>query len=120
MSIVADQAHGVVTPAVSVVIPTRGRPALLREAIASALAQTFADLEVIVVEDGGDDARAVVDSFGQRVRHMSQSHQGVSVARNAGVADSAARHAARVAMVCRFVMARLLRGIAVRFGVLSS
>ena len=90
MSVVSDQAHGVVTPAVSVVIPTRGRPALLREAIASVLAQTFADLEVIVVEDGGDDARAVVDGFGQRVRHVSQSHQGVAVARNTGVANSRA------------------------------
>jgi len=41
---------------VSVVIPTRGRPALVERAVRSALSQDFADLEVIVVVDGPDPA----------------------------------------------------------------
>jgi len=39
---------------ISVVIPTRGRPALVDRAVRSALIQDFADLEVIVVIDGPD------------------------------------------------------------------
>ena len=41
-------------PKVSVVIPTKGRPALLMRAIDSVLAQTMADVEVVVVIDGHD------------------------------------------------------------------
>ena len=43
-------------PEVSVVIPTRNRSELLLRAVKSALAQTFAELEVIVVVDGPDEA----------------------------------------------------------------
>jgi GT2 family glycosyltransferase len=39
-------------PAVSVIIPTRNRPADVRRCVDSVLAQTFADLEVVVLDDG--------------------------------------------------------------------
>ena len=42
------------TPDVTVVIPTRGRPALVTRAVHSALAQTLHDIEVVVVVDGPD------------------------------------------------------------------
>jgi glycosyltransferase involved in cell wall biosynthesis len=53
------------TPAlVSVVLPTYNRAALLRHAMASVLAQTYPNLELIVVDDcSTDDTRAVVQSF---------------------------------------------------------
>jgi glycosyltransferase involved in cell wall biosynthesis len=74
-------------PTVSVVIPTRGRPVLLAEAVASALGQTVRDLEVIVVEDGSREARVVVEGRRDpRLTYIWQSAQGVSAARNAGVA----------------------------------
>jgi len=38
-------------PTISVVIPTYGRPAMLSEAIASALAADDTDTEVVVVDD---------------------------------------------------------------------
>jgi glycosyltransferase involved in cell wall biosynthesis len=41
---------------VSAVIPTRGRPELLRRAVRSALAQTLREIEVVVVIDGEDPA----------------------------------------------------------------
>ena len=39
-------------PKVSVIIPTYNRAARVQKAIESVLAQTFSDLEVIVVDDG--------------------------------------------------------------------
>ena len=39
-------------PGVTVVIPSKDRPDLLPRAVTSALSQTFADVEVVVVDDG--------------------------------------------------------------------
>ncbi len=77
-------------PAVSVVIPTRDRAVLLREAVASALAQTLAPAEVIVVDDGSsEDIRAATAGFGSQVRYLRREGGGQSAARNFG-AEAAA------------------------------
>lgn len=73
-------------PLVSVIIPTYRRAAFLRRAIESALSQTYAPVEVIVVEDGSHDARDIVASFGSRVAYVWQENQGAAVARNTGAA----------------------------------
>ena len=44
------------TPEISVIIPTHNRRAMLREALASVMAQRGASFEVIVVDDGSTDA----------------------------------------------------------------
>lgn len=76
-------------PVVSVIIPTYNRADLLREALASVLAQQYPHQEVIVVDDGSDDhTPATVQSFGTAVTYMRQEHAGVSTARNRGVAAS--------------------------------
>lgn len=75
-------------PVVSVLIPTYNRSQLLREAIASALAQTFLDFEVIVIDDGSDDdSRAAVESFGSKqISYVRLEHCGnLSMLRNAGI-----------------------------------
>jgi len=77
------------SPEVSVVIPTRGRWALLEPTLAAALAQDGVALEVVVVDDGSDDATAaelarVSDERLRVVRH--EQARGVAVARNAGIA----------------------------------
>jgi len=54
-------------PKVSVLIRTVNRPAWLRQALASCANQTHGNLEVIVVEDGADDSRAIVDEFRGRL-----------------------------------------------------
>ena len=77
-------------PMVSVVIPTYNRATIVRNAIESVLAQTFLDLEVIVVDDGSSDgtAKALREIYGDRVRFYSQVNQGVSVARNKGIEEA--------------------------------
>ena len=73
---------------VSVVIPTRHRPDLVTRAVRSALAQTIADIEVVVVVDGPDDATAAalagLDDARLRVVVLARK-AGAPHARNVGV-----------------------------------
>lgn len=71
---------------VSVVIPAHNAERYLGEAIGSALGQTVAPLEVVVVDDGSDDRTAeVARGFGDHVRCHSQAQGGIGAARNRGV-----------------------------------
>jgi len=74
-------------PKVSVIIPTYERAAKVQDTIKSVLAQTFSDLEVIVVDDGSMDGtgRILEEVFGDRIRFYSQANQGASIARNLGI-----------------------------------
>lgn len=73
-------------PIVSVIIPAYNAARYLADAIQSALSQTMADLEVIVVNDGSTDGTAtVVEGFGSKVQLISQNNRGVASARNAGI-----------------------------------
>jgi len=101
----ADRAHDLRAPGTraivtdfSVVIPSRNRPALLRDAIRSVLDQTHAAVEVIVVNDGSDGENAAAyaalrDEFAGRLRMVDLAHvahgHGPSFAINRG-ADVAA------------------------------
>ncbi len=75
-------------PIVSVVIPTRDRPALLLRAIHSALEQTLREIEVIVVidgEEGSESADAVARLSDERVRCIALGERvGGAEARNIG------------------------------------
>jgi Glycosyl transferase family 2 len=72
---------------VSVIIPTRSRPALVREAIASVQAQSHVQWEAIVVDDGSvDDTRATLAAIDDdRVRCLRTDGLGSAGARNAGL-----------------------------------
>ena len=60
---------------VSVVIPCYNAERFVGEAIESALSQSPAPAEVIVVDDGSDDGSVgVSESFGERVRVLSCAH----------------------------------------------
>ncbi|HVU46972.1 MAG TPA: glycosyltransferase family A protein [Terracidiphilus sp.] len=74
-------------PKVSVVIPTYNRADKVGKTIESALAQTFTDLEVIVIDDGSSDNTGEVlrQAFGDRIRYYAQTNQGASMARNKGI-----------------------------------
>ncbi len=74
-------------PLVSVVIPTHDRAALVVRALRSVAAQTYGNLEILIVDDGStDDTEASVHATGIPVRYLPQPHAGVSAARNRGVA----------------------------------
>ncbi len=73
-------------PLVTVIIPTYNRGRMLAEALASVMAQTFRDFQVVVVDDGSDeDLRPVVEPFGDAVRHLRTQRGGAARARNAGI-----------------------------------
>jgi glycosyltransferase involved in cell wall biosynthesis len=77
-----------VNPRVSVVIPTRNRPELVRRAARSALAQTYKNVEIVVVVDGPDpetvDALVNLGEPSVRIHHLAHS-VGAAEARNEGV-----------------------------------
>ena len=77
-------------PRVSVVIPTYNRADKVRASIDSALAQSFRDIEVIVVDDGSMDGtgQLLAEAYGSRIRYFAQANQGVSAARNKGIAEA--------------------------------
>jgi len=58
-----NAANGSAGPRVSVLIPTFNRPRYLSEALASVLQQSYRNLQIIVVNDGGEDVGDIIDSF---------------------------------------------------------
>ena len=78
---------------VSVIIPAHNRAEVLGRAVASVLGQTWADFELIVVDDGSTDATATVlaEFDDPRLTGMHQENKGVSSARNRGIAASRGR-----------------------------
>ena len=73
-------------PLISVVVPTFNRAYCVSNAIESVFAQTFKNIEVIVVDDGStDNTLEILARFGDRIRLIRQKNSGVSTARNTGV-----------------------------------
>jgi len=84
-------------PIVSVIIPAYNRSSTIARSVESALAQTFHDLEVIVVDDGSSDmTRDVVRSIAdERVRLIwHEINLGAAAARNMGMKASEAKYIA--------------------------
>jgi glycosyltransferase involved in cell wall biosynthesis len=78
-------------PLFSVVVPTYNRARLAPRAIASVLAQTLGDFEIVVVDDAStDDTRDAVGRFADpRIRLVTlPENRGAAGARNAGIAES--------------------------------
>lgn len=75
---------------VSIIIPTHRRPQEVRLAALSALAQTWPEVEVLIISDGPHpETRASVDGLDPRLRYLELPvNGGPAAARNAGVAAS--------------------------------
>ena len=75
-------------PLVSVIIPTKDRPEMLAQAIQSVLNQTFTELEIIVVNDGGVDVQSVISRLNTKGNIVYKKHDRPlerSAARNTGI-----------------------------------
>lgn len=73
-------------PTVSIVIPCYNQAHFLSESVDSALAQTYAEIEILVVDDGStDNTRAVAARYGDRIRYIHQENGGLAAARNTGI-----------------------------------
>jgi len=75
-------------PLVSVIIPCYEQAPYLEEAIESVLAQTYAQVEVVVVDDGSPDNAARVAARFPGARCVRQPNQGLAGARNTGIRES--------------------------------
>jgi glycosyltransferase involved in cell wall biosynthesis len=76
------------TPKVSIVIPVFNGSNYLSEAIDSALAQTYTNIEVIVVNDGSDDegkTEAIATLYRNKIRYFYKENGGVATALNLGI-----------------------------------
>ncbi|MDP2924600.1 MAG: glycosyltransferase [Candidatus Omnitrophota bacterium] len=77
-------------PFFSIIIPTYNREKFLKIAIRSVLEQSSDDYELIVVDDGSkDNTKKLFDDLGdKKAKYLYQRHQGVSSARNKGIAKA--------------------------------
>jgi glycosyltransferase involved in cell wall biosynthesis len=81
-------------PCVTVVIPAYNAAATIRRALDSVLAQTFQDIETVVIDDASGDATAdiVTRQYGAQVRLLRlPRNAGESAAMNAGIAEARGR-----------------------------
>ncbi len=70
-------------PLVSIVIPVFNGSIYMREAIDSALAQTYKNIEIIVVNDGStDNTEEIALSYGNKIRYFAKENGGVATALN--------------------------------------
>ena len=75
-------------PKVSIIIPVYNGSNYMREAIDSALSQTYDNLEIIVVNDGSKDdgeSERIALSYGNQIRYIHKENGGVSTALNEGI-----------------------------------
>ncbi|ARD86691.1 glycosyltransferase [Rickettsia bellii] len=75
-------------PLVSIIIPVYNGAIYMREAIDSALAQTYKNIEVIVVNDGSKDSgetEAIALSYGDKIRYFHKENGGCGSALNYGI-----------------------------------
>ena len=77
-------------PKISIIIPVYNGSNYLKDAIDSAIAQTYKNIEIIVVNDGSNDkgrTEAIAKSYGNKIRYFHKENGGVATALNLGVRE---------------------------------
>ncbi len=76
-------------PLISIIIPAFNAEQTLKETLTSVSAQSYRNLEIIVIDDGSTDrTRAIIEDFSRtdaRVRWLTKANGGVAAARNSGI-----------------------------------
>jgi len=78
---------------VSIVMPAYNAEQYITESIESGLGQTYADIEIIAVDDGSTDSTTAIlkvfaDKFPDKFRYFSQSNSGPAAARNKAIKEA--------------------------------
>ena len=76
------------SPKITIVIPVYNGSDYLGEAINSALAQTYQNTEIVVVNDGSNDngkTKTIAESYGNRIHYFEKENGGVASALNLGI-----------------------------------
>lgn len=82
-------------PKVSVIIPNYNYAKYIARTIDSVLAQTYKNLEIIVIDDGSkDNSLEILEGYGEQLKIIRQQNQGVSMARNNGAASASGEYVA--------------------------
>ena len=77
-----------INPLVSIIIPVFNGSQYMREAINSALNQTYSNIEIIVVNDGSNDhgeTEKIALEYGDKIQYIKKENGGVSSALNVGI-----------------------------------
>src|SRR5262245_16756686 len=82
---------------VSTIIPVHNRPSLMREAVASVLAQTHRPVEIIIVDDGS------IDETGREAEALAEAHPEVHTIHRENGGPGAARETGRLAAKGEFI-----------------
>ncbi len=83
-------------PLITVIIPTHNRKDKLKDAVESVLQQTYENLEIIVVNDAGEDISELINSFNnKRVKLIThKENKGLAAARNTGLKNARGKYIA--------------------------
>ena len=78
-------------PSVTILIPVYNGSNFIKQAIESAINQTYTNIEIIVIDDGSTDkgkTEKAVKSFGKKVKYIKKENGGVASALNRGIKEA--------------------------------
>ncbi len=77
-----------INPLVSIIITTYNHGHFIRDAIESALNQSYKNIEILIIDDGStDNTNEIVEAY-HTVKYIYQDNKGLSAARNTGIEKS--------------------------------